>query len=151
MGMQAKIEERRFFWDALSLFAPATRAQLGEDLDSITNVILLTLSAHREFSRFKVWLKETEVEHVYQIETFTKFTQKYQEFADFRNDVQPPPDFKYIRLHGALANVLHAPGAAGYMAHRVKEDDDLEDQGVLAADGSSDLTGLFFKYGLGVC
>lgn len=113
--------------------------------------MLLTLSAHREFSSFKVWLKETEVEHVYQIETFTKITQKYQDFADFRNDVQPPPDVKYIRLHGALANVLHAAGAVGYMTHRVKEDTDLERQGVLAADGSSDLTGLFFKYGLGVC
>lgn len=55
------------------------------------------------------------------------------------NQLIPLPDPRIIRLHTALANVLHASGAAAYF-DRVWST--AEKSGVLSEDGSSDIGAL---------
>lgn len=138
---------RTYAWRVLNMFHPGISHVLaGEEIDSPRNAMTLAGDLHKRFGRLKWYLQPTgPTPHCYTVhavrgQRIEAWLRPPGGVVSFDADGEvPPPDPRLIALHRACCLILSMSGA-GECADNVLQDmDELSGDGVLAADGSSDL------------
>lgn len=138
------VDKHAKIWVQLGRYFPKLHRLTSEQLNSETNVMMLTADAHYEFGQFNITFEETRVRNQYHIKTFPKTP------TWVTRDLPPNrmrtfrvhkgrwllPDPELLRIHAAIGNFLHATGE-GERIDKLLED--LGDRGVLAPDGSTNI------------
>ncbi|KAI0443156.1 hypothetical protein F4803DRAFT_333530 [Xylaria telfairii] len=141
--------------DANSELAPSKQAALailnmfdigvvheieGSNIDRPRNALTLTHDNHLAFGNFEIFFEHV-ADHTYRIDTLKS---RYI-FPDFplartlylsENRTIDPPSPRLLAIHRAIAHILHLSAAAGYIDGLLR---DMEEQGVCAADGSTEI------------
>ncbi|KAG8920914.1 hypothetical protein FRC01_000527, partial [Tulasnella sp. 417] len=130
------IEESASVWQVIEAFSGIRLDELnGNLINRPENGIALDTIIHTEFGQLSLCFVATEVAHIYKVKTWTRELEDVPDTVTFvsREEV-PLPDPRYLALHAACANVVHASGMAEILDRAF---DDLESRPALSTDGSS--------------
>ncbi|KAI5310237.1 hypothetical protein KEM55_000143 [Ascosphaera atra] len=149
-----RIEEGRHrlstVWDTLYRCFPALEriAFVRQNIDDPENALTLFPPLHCEFGRFRLCLEETNTPNVYRVKTFCIAGACLRDLPDdgvvrlvSHDDRVPLPNPELLKVHAAIANILHASGRGlEYDSFLDKyPDSESGNSSVLAPDGSSDV------------
>lgn len=151
---------KNFVWQILNMFDTGISAELeGARIDRPSNAMILATELHHEFGKLRCYLDEV-APNVYSFRR-TRFASALSpaanpkaEFITFQNH-EPNgtnwadlPSARLLKLHAACCKMMEMAGAAGYVDAVIRNLDRMEEEGTLAADGTSDLGMLLFSKGL---
>ncbi|KAH9046948.1 hypothetical protein EDB83DRAFT_2403959 [Lactarius deliciosus] len=132
-------------WDMLQSW---TRINfVGSNINSPTNAIYMTVTEHTRFGRFQFYLdKEAypDIPNKYKVRMPRQGARLGNGSLDSEVDVEfptleassvEPPNPECLKIHAALAKVLHLCGAAEYIE---SVESDAETEGTLRLDGETD-------------
>ncbi|KIO27070.1 hypothetical protein M407DRAFT_243438 [Tulasnella calospora MUT 4182] len=133
---QTKIEKSASVWQVIETFSGIRLDEFNENLiNRPENGIALDSIIHRAFGQLSLCFVATEVANTYTVKTWNMNLPDVPERVTFvsREEV-PLPDPRYLALHSACANVVHASGMVEILDRAF---DDLESMPTLSNDGSS--------------
>jgi hypothetical protein len=138
-------------WENIFRYFPSVSTRLNfyyEDINSLRNVMMLSVSLHRSFGNFHLALEQTDTPNQYRVKTFPGFAPVYRGFLPQNRMVTmraqdgriPLPSPTLLQVHCAIAHILHATGE-GEKTEKILDDSDAI--GGLAPSGSTDIAELF--------
>ncbi|KAJ5455131.1 hypothetical protein N7475_010252 [Penicillium sp. IBT 31633x] len=155
LGSFTNDDERRRtseVWTNIFRYFPSLRFTLNmspEDVNRENNIMTMITPLHEEFGLFHFVLEDTSIPNCYRIKLFPSFGTIYRSILpsdkmltltshDHRFDL---PEAKYLQLHAAIGNILHATGRAERIEKLIR---DLRATGgsVLSKDGSTNISDL---------
>lgn len=137
---------RTYAWRVMNMFHPGISHILaGDAIDSPRNAMTLAGDLHKRFGRLKWYLEPTgPLPHSYTVhairgQRIEAWLRPPSGIVTFSADGSvSPPDPRLIALHRACCLVLSMSGAGECVDDMFQDMRDLQGNGVLAADGSSD-------------
>jgi len=134
-------------WDAIYHMFPDIRNRInfgGNDINDTRNVMTMARILHADFGEFRFCFVATETPNCYKIKRYkvslglAALLPEYVEFTP-HSGLHELPSPELLRLHAAVAQVLHASGLVRYI-DVVHEDRDMIR--CLAEDGSTPISRL---------
>lgn len=127
----------------LNMFDPGISATLnGDEIDTPQNAIILSKSLHAQFGSFHVFFDEIPSKpRTYKIDSYKKNVRRAYGFpkeVNLQNKNRPdidPPCPRLLRIHRAVAEILHLSAAGEYIDNIVRE----SEESTARADGTTDL------------
>lgn len=148
----------RYFPSVISLLTPPnTTDPTFENVNKVNNMMMMLQPLHQQFGSFHLVLESTMTPNRYRVKTFPSFPPVYlyhllpeRVITLTSHDRRYPlPAAKYLELHAAIGNILHASGRGELIEKLMR---DLGDNGgtitVLRKDGNMDLGALLSVSGL---
>ncbi|KIO20647.1 hypothetical protein M407DRAFT_245723 [Tulasnella calospora MUT 4182] len=132
----AEIMKSASVWQVIEAFSGISLDDLnGNLINRPENGITLDSIIHKEFGRLSLCFVATEVAHTYKVQNWNPKLRDIPKTVTFVPRAEVPlPDPRYLALHAACANVVHASGMAEILDRAF---DDLESMPTLSNDGSS--------------
>ncbi|KAG8932747.1 hypothetical protein FRC03_007550 [Tulasnella sp. 419] len=126
-------------WAALERFGQAflPRELEGADIHRLENIITMDMNKQVLFDSLQFWLEPTDTPNHYKLNAaLPRYLQDVPSFVTLSSSDPelPLPSPHYLRIHATCARVAHFSGADKYVDSVLT---DLEQLGVLAADGTS--------------
>jgi hypothetical protein len=139
-------------WANIFSYFPSLRSTLNmspEDVNREDNIMMMISPLHEEFGLFHFVLEDTPTPNRYRIKLFPRFASAYIPMLPSNRVITLTshdhrfhlPEAKYLQLHAAIGNILHASGRAESIEKLIR---DLEETGgsVLSKDGSTNISDL---------
>ncbi|EAW19001.1 HNH endonuclease signature motif containing protein [Aspergillus fischeri NRRL 181] len=137
-------------WVKMFRYFPSIRSKLNfhyDQINSLTNVMMLSNMIHKQFGRFSLALEPTDTLNQYRLKTFRRFTRNLRYHLPESGVVNlichdgryPLPSPELLQLHCSVANILNATGR-GEKIDRILRD--YGATGALARDGSTNISEL---------
>lgn len=158
---EALSPSKTFVWQILNMFDPGISDELeGARIDAPANAMILATELHHEFGKLRCYLDEVAPgTYVFRRTRFASAlspaANPKAERITFRNH-EPHgtrwadlPSARLLRLHAACCKMMEMAAVADYVAAVVDDLDRLQEEGTLAADGTSDVGMLLFSKGVG--
>ena len=137
----------------LNMFAPNISATLnGEEIDTPKNAITLSKSLRDHFGNFTIFFDEIpDKPHTYKMDSYKKnisFAYRFPKVVKLQNkdrqDIDPPCPH-LLRIHRAVAEILHLSAAGEYIDNIARESEEPSAR----ADGTTDIGAILaMKVGL---
>lgn len=137
-------------WDNMLRYFPSLTTRLNfyyQQINDLENVMMLHIVLHLSFGSFNLALEETATLNEYRIKTFRGFRTGAHSLLPASGTVVftahdgrfPLPSPELLKLHCAVANILHASGMAEQIDKLLDDNDAI---GGFAPNGSTDLAAL---------
>ncbi|GIJ98286.1 hypothetical protein Aspvir_000402 [Aspergillus viridinutans] len=142
--------QRMIVWVNMFRYFPSIRSRLNfhyDQINSLTNVMMLSDMIHKQFGRFSLTLEPTDTLNQYRLKTFPSCTRNLRYHLPKSGVVNlichdgryPLPSPELLQLHCSVANILNATGR-GEKIDRILRD--YVATGALARDGSTNISEL---------
>lgn len=155
LGTFTNDDERRqtsALWVNIFRYFPSLRSTLNispEDVNREDNIMMMSTPLYEEFGLFHFVLENTQTPNRYRIKLFPRFASLYTPLLpsnrvitltshDHRFDL---PEARYLQLHAAIGNILHASGRAERIEKLIRDLGET-DGSVLSKDGSTNISDL---------
>lgn len=139
---------RTYIWRIMNTLDPGISKTLaGTTIDTPRNALTLCADLHFRFGHLKWYLEPTQTPHSYtmHLPRGERIPRRLLPPGDGvvtfnAAAAEPPPEPRLLAFHRACCLILRVSGAGEYVNRVLVEMDRMVDVGVLAADGSSDLS-----------
>ncbi|CAG8909411.1 unnamed protein product [Penicillium egyptiacum] len=155
LGSFTNDDERRRsseVWVNIFRYFPSLRSTLNmspEDVNREDNIMMMISPLHEEFGLFHFVLEDTPTPNRYRTKLFPRFASIYTPLLPSDRVIKLTshdhrlhlPEAKYLQLHAAIGNILHASGRGESIEKLIR---DLGETGgsVLSKDGSTNISDL---------
>ncbi|GAQ06560.1 hypothetical protein ALT_3881 [Aspergillus lentulus] len=138
-------------WTNISRYFPSVRSQLNfnyQDINSMVNVMTLSLPLHTQFRRFSLALEQiTGTINQYRVKTFRGFATAHRAELPASGTISmtahdgrfPLASPILLQVHCAVANILHVTGEGAKIARLLR---DYDATGGLSSKGSTNISQL---------
>ncbi|GFF81102.1 polyketide synthase, putative [Aspergillus udagawae] len=137
-------------WSNMFHYFPSIRSRLNfqyDQINSLTNVMMLSAGMHKQFGRFSMTLEPTDTLNQYRVKTFRRFTRNLNNHLPKDGVVNlicydgryPLPSRELLGLHCSVAHILNATGR-GVKIDRIMRD--YGATGAFARDGGTNIAEL---------
>jgi hypothetical protein len=127
-------QQMRAVWTNIFRYFPSVRSQLNfnyQDINSMANVMTLSLPIHAQFRRFSLALEQTtDTTNQYRVKTFRGFATAHRAelpasgtISMTAHDGSPLASPILFQVHCAIANILHATGEGAKIARVLRDYD----------------------------